>query len=205
MLESSVLCKTWFPLIYDNHLFDITVCIYIMSTSITVYPARMSSWVYSNCTVKTAYEPECADLVGRKPGWSKWTTMLSQTETSDVPCLATKWLRNKLQVAKGQSTTAKQLLGQAWRPMTHFGTVVVELKSKSNTETIATNQTQKQNIYVIPWHCFFFFPTSLLEYNCFTMVGYFLLYNKVNQLYVYIYPHISSLLRLPPTLPIPPL
>ena len=33
----------------------------------------------------------------------------------------------------------------------------------------------------------------------------FLLYNKVNQLYVYIYPHISSLLRLPPTLPILPL
>ena len=28
---------------------------------------------------------------------------------------------------------------------------------------------------------------------------------KVNQLYIYIYPHISSLLRLPPTLPIPPL
>ena len=33
----------------------------------------------------------------------------------------------------------------------------------------------------------------------------FLLYNKVNQLYVYIYPHIPSLLHLPPTLPIPPL
>ena len=33
----------------------------------------------------------------------------------------------------------------------------------------------------------------------------FLLYNKVNQLYIYIYPHISSLLRLPPTLPILPL
>ena len=32
-----------------------------------------------------------------------------------------------------------------------------------------------------------------------------LLYNKVNQLYVYIYPHIPSLLRLPPTFPIPPL
>ena len=28
------------------------------------------------------------------------------------------------------------------------------------------------------------------------MVCLFLLYNKVNQLYVYIYPHISSLLRL---------
>ena len=27
----------------------------------------------------------------------------------------------------------------------------------------------------------------------------------VSQLYVYIYPHIPSLLRLPPTLPIPPL
>ena len=36
------------------------------------------------------------------------------------------------------------------------------------------------------------------------MVCKFLLYNKVNQPYIYIYPHISSLLRLPPTLPIPP-
>ena len=52
---------------------------------------------------------------------------------------------------------------------------------------------------------FFFLKTSLLEYDCFTMVCQFLLYNKVNQLYVYIYPHISSLLCLSPTLPIPPL
>ena len=37
------------------------------------------------------------------------------------------------------------------------------------------------------------------------MVCSFLLYNKVIQLYVYIYPHIPSLLRLPPPLPIPPL
>ena len=37
------------------------------------------------------------------------------------------------------------------------------------------------------------------------MVCQILLYNKVNQLYVYIHPHILSLLRLPPTLPIPPL
>ena len=51
----------------------------------------------------------------------------------------------------------------------------------------------------------FFFLTSLLEYNCFTMLCQFLLYNKVNQLYVYIYPHIPCLLRLPSTLPIPPL
>ena len=51
----------------------------------------------------------------------------------------------------------------------------------------------------------YFFLTSLLEYNCFTMVCQFLLYNKVNQLYIYIYPHIPSLLHLPPTLPIPPL
>ena len=47
------------------------------------------------------------------------------------------------------------------------------------------------------------FKTSLLEYNCFTMVCQFLLYNKVNQLYTYIYPHILPL-RLPPTLPIHP-
>ena len=37
------------------------------------------------------------------------------------------------------------------------------------------------------------------------MVCQFLLYNKVNQLYVYIYPHIPSLLHLPPSLPIQPL
>ena len=52
---------------------------------------------------------------------------------------------------------------------------------------------------------FIYFLTSLLEYNCLTMVCQFLLYKKVNQLYIYIYPHISSLLCLPPTLPIPPL
>ena len=37
------------------------------------------------------------------------------------------------------------------------------------------------------------------------MVCQFLLYNKVNQLYVYLYPHIPFLLCLPLTLPIPPL
>ena len=37
------------------------------------------------------------------------------------------------------------------------------------------------------------------------MLCYFLLYNKVNQLYVYVYPHIPSLLVLPLTLPLPPL
>ena len=37
------------------------------------------------------------------------------------------------------------------------------------------------------------------------MVCQFLLYNQVNQLYVYIYPYISSLLCLPPILSIPPL
>ena len=36
------------------------------------------------------------------------------------------------------------------------------------------------------------------------MVCQFLLYNKVNQLYINIYTHISSLLHLPPTLSIPP-
>ena len=62
------------------------------------------------------------------------------------------------------------------------------------------------SILPITIHCEgIFFLTSLLEYNCFTMVCQFLLYNKVNQLYAYVYPHIPSLLHLPPTLPIPPL
>ena len=37
------------------------------------------------------------------------------------------------------------------------------------------------------------------------MLCQFLLYNKLNQLYIYTYPHNPSLLCLPPTLPIPPL
>ena len=37
------------------------------------------------------------------------------------------------------------------------------------------------------------------------MLCQFLLHNKANQPYAYIYPHIPSLLSLPPTLPIPPL
>ena len=36
------------------------------------------------------------------------------------------------------------------------------------------------------------------------MLCQFLFFNKVNQLYIYIYPYISSLLCLPPTLHIPP-
>ena len=52
---------------------------------------------------------------------------------------------------------------------------------------------------------YLFFYTSLLEYNYLTMLCQFMLYNKVNQPYAYIYPHIPSLLSLPPTLPIPPL
>ena len=47
---------------------------------------------------------------------------------------------------------------------------------------------------------FFFLPSFLsflLEYNCFTMFCYFLLYNEVNQLYVYLYP----LLLGPPSHP----
>ena len=37
------------------------------------------------------------------------------------------------------------------------------------------------------------------------MVCQFLLYNQVNQLYIYIHPHLPSLLHIPPTVPIPPL
>ena len=51
----------------------------------------------------------------------------------------------------------------------------------------------------------FFFNRSLLEYNCFKILCQFLLHNKVNQPYAYTCPHIPSLLRLPPTLPISPL
>ena len=50
-----------------------------------------------------------------------------------------------------------------------------------------------------------FFLRSLLEYNFFTILCQFLLYNKVNQPYAYIYPHIPSLWSLPPILPNPPL
>ena len=48
---------------------------------------------------------------------------------------------------------------------------------------------------------FFFFLTSSLEYHCSTMVCQLMLYNKANQLYIYICPRISSLLCLPPSHP----
>ena len=46
------------------------------------------------------------------------------------------------------------------------------------------------------WNSYcFFFPLFLLVYYCFTMLCYFLLYNKVNQVYGHIY--IPSLFDLP--------
>ena len=66
-------------------------------------------------------------------------------------------------------------------------------------------QPTAQNIYILATKVSFFFKTSLLRYNCFTLLCQLLLYKKVNQLYVHIYPHIPSLLHLSPTLPIPPL
>ena len=57
----------------------------------------------------------------------------------------------------------------------------------------------------ISFFSFFFKNRSLLEYNCFTVPGQFLLHNTVNQPYAYICPHIPALLSLPLTLPIPPL
>ena len=59
------------------------------------------------------------------------------------------------------------------------------------------------NIIILLYHSFFF--NIFIGVYCFTMACQFLLYNKENELYVYIYPHIPSLLCLPPTLPIPPL
>ena len=66
-------------------------------------------------------------------------------------------------------------------------------------------QVDNQGLGRLRWRVFFFFLTSSLQYKCFTMLCQFLLYNKVNQLYVYIYPHIPSLLSLPSTFPIPSL
>ena len=57
----------------------------------------------------------------------------------------------------------------------------------------------------VPFFFFSFLNRSLLEYNCFTILCWFLLYNKVNHPHAYICPHIPSLLSLPPILPIPPL
>lgn len=55
-------------------------------------------------------------------------------------------------------------------------------------------------IFCSSWVFALFFQS---EYNCFNMLCYFLLYNKVSQLYFYIYPT-YSFLSLPPTPHIPP-
>ena len=84
--------------------------------------------------------------------------------------------------------------------------VLLKLKSIARVQTARLTldsyiQCRACHLYLdSTWHgqgelFTFFFLTSLLEYNCFTMVCWFLLYNKVNQLYTYIYPHISSRLR----------
>ena len=64
---------------------------------------------------------------------------------------------------------------------------------------------QKCRIHLLFFFSVCLFLTYLLEYNCFRLMCQFLLYNKVDQLYIHIYPHISSLSHLPPTLPIQPL
>ena len=78
--------------------------------------------------------------------------------------------------------------------------------SRSHCITYSTPQIfRKIRAYVcfprVQIHIVLFFLTSLLEYNCFIMLCQFLLYSKVNQLYVYIYP-IShpSCISLPPFL-----
>ena len=83
-------------------------------------------------------------------------------------------------------------------PSFHPVILLIQVRSSPSTELSFL-------CFIVCPHQLFFLLTSLLEYNCFTMLCQFLLYNKVNQLYVHIYPHISSLLHLPPTLPIPPL
>ena len=93
--------------------------------------------------------------------------------------------------------------------------VLIHAITRMNLENIMLSQrNQSQKTHVARFHLYemsrigkSFFLTSLLEYNCFTMVCYFLLYNKVNQLYIYTCSHISSLLCLPPSHPpyLPPL
>ena len=71
----------------------------------------------------------------------------------------------------------------------------------------ANEATNKGIFFIVSFFIYIYryiFLTSLLDYNCFTMVCYFLLYNKANQLYIYIYP-ISppSCVSHPPSLPHP--
>ena len=88
----------------------------------------------------------------------------------------------------------------------------VMLKKKSYDENVDIPSKEIKHLRYYLIHSLHFnflifknFLTSLLECNCFTMVCQFLLYNKVNQLHIYIYPHISYLFCLPHTLLIPPL
>ena len=74
--------------------------------------------------------------------------------------------------------------------------VFVQLQNLLNIQQCTPATCLRPQVFFV-----FFFLTSLLEYNCFTMVCYFLLYNKVNQLYIYICSHISSPLHLPPSHP----
>ena len=66
-----------------------------------------------------------------------------------------------------------------WRAIVHG-----VAKSQTQLKQLSTAQCNRINVLVF---CLLVLVV-LLEYNCFTILYYFLLYNEVNQLYVYIYP-----------------
>ena len=91
----------------------------------------------------------------------------------------------------------KQKFQDAWPALFHRSVICGNIRNLSLHA--GQIRCKEANVKVFLF-CFVLFLTFLLEYNCFKMVCQFLLYNKVSQLYIYICPHISSLLRLPPSL-----
>ena len=68
-----------------------------------------------------------------------------------------------------------------------------------------TVQLQHFAIFIIPPEEFYFFNKNFLsvDYNCFTVLCWFLQYNEMNQPYVHIFPHPLDLPSPSPTIPPP--
>ena len=140
-------------------------------------------------------------------GFSLWWLLFVVEHGFQAHGLQYLWHTGSVLVARRVQSTGSAVVAHGLSCSTHAGSsqtrdqTRVPCIGRRILTTVPPGKSQTRTLYVTLQCVDFFilFLKSLLEYNCFTMVCQFLLYNKVNQLYIYIYPHISSLLRLPPS------
>ena len=136
---------------------------------------------------------------GISEGFECWMALLSLISID----LMLTCIRSYLIIISGKESINFQT--EPFIMVSRFVTSFVQQSPSDHLDDSMTSEWIRETTVALDNFILFFniisFLTSLLEYNCFTLLCQLLLCNRVNQLYVYIYPHIPSLLRLAPTLP----